>query len=99
LLIPTKEWLFLDEATSSLDEESEERMYGLVQDLAQNELQPTTSISIAHRSTVYKHHKRVLTLDASTERRERPRDSNTPGFFGHGIPAANIEDLSLVNTI
>ncbi|UKA28244.1 ABC transporter ATP-binding protein/permease [Photobacterium damselae] len=54
--IQQPKWLFLDEATASLDEETEARMYQLLLD----ELPQTTLISIAHRSVVAKYHKQVL---------------------------------------
>ncbi len=56
-------WLFLDESTSALDEESEDCMYGLVG----KQLKDTTFISIGHRSTVKKFHSRVVTFDADED--------------------------------
>ena len=47
-------WVFLDEATSAMDEETESRLYGhLVQ------LPGITVISVGHRSTLDKWHGRV----------------------------------------
>jgi putative ATP-binding cassette transporter len=63
-LLKKPDWLFLDEATASLDEESENRMYSLVK----NKLVGTTFVSIAHRSTVTQFHDRVITLDADESR-------------------------------
>ncbi|WP_045094836.1 ABC transporter ATP-binding protein/permease [Legionella fallonii] len=54
-LLKKPDWLFLDEATASLDEESEHRVYSLVK-----ELKNTTIVSIAHRQTVEKYHGRVV---------------------------------------
>jgi putative ATP-binding cassette transporter len=52
-------WLFLDEASSALDEATEERMYRLVNE----RLRGATILSIAHNPKVFKHHNRVLTVD------------------------------------
>lgn len=50
-------WVFLDEATSAMDEETEEKMYRLL-----TALPSTTVISIGHRSTLDKWHDRVLRI-------------------------------------
>jgi putative ATP-binding cassette transporter len=52
-------WLFLDEASSALDEATEERMYRLVNE----RLRGATILSIAHHPKAFKHHNRVLTVD------------------------------------
>jgi putative ATP-binding cassette transporter len=49
-------WLFLDEATSNLDETAERTLYGLLRD----RLTATTLISIAHRPAVAAFHHQVL---------------------------------------
>ena len=51
-------WLFLDEATSNLDEAAESRMYEVLLE----HLPATTVVSIAHRPTVARFHTRVLEL-------------------------------------
>lgn len=51
-------WVFLDEATSAMDEETEEKMYRLL-----TALPGTTVISIDHRSTLDKWHNRVLRIE------------------------------------
>ena len=51
-------WAFLDEATSAMDEETEEKMYRLL-----TALPGTTVISIGHRSTLDKWHNRVLRIE------------------------------------
>lgn len=56
VLLAQPKWLFLDESTSALDEESENQMYSLIQ----SELPETTFISIAHRESVKKFHQRTL---------------------------------------
>ncbi|WP_051555075.1 ATP-binding cassette domain-containing protein [Legionella fairfieldensis] len=63
VLLKKPDWLFLDEATSSLDEESEEYVYSAVK-----QLKNTTIISIAHRSTVEKHHSKIIFFSANNER-------------------------------
>ncbi len=72
------DYLFLDEATASLDEPSEAKLYHLLQD----QLPQAAIISIGHRSTLFALHKRHLALapagdghrlrDASMETGEAP---------------------------
>ncbi|UFN51055.1 ABC transporter ATP-binding protein/permease [Roseomonas sp. OT10] len=52
------DWLFLDEATASLDPESEERLYRLLRE----RLPDTALVSIAHRPAVAQFHDRSLRL-------------------------------------
>jgi len=52
-------WLFLDEATASLDEESERELYQLLA----TRLPRTTVVSIAHRSQVAAYHTRHLAIE------------------------------------
>ncbi len=61
-LLHQPDWLFLDEATSSLDPASEQALYGL---LVQR-LPGTTILSIAHRPELEHHHQRVLEIDPLT---------------------------------
>ncbi|MBL7481790.1 ABC transporter ATP-binding protein/permease [Legionella bononiensis] len=56
VLLRKPDWIFLDEATASLDEEVEEQVYCRLKEL----LPKTTIISIAHRSTVRRHHDNVV---------------------------------------
>jgi putative ATP-binding cassette transporter len=56
VLLRKPDWIFLDEATASLDEDVEEQVYCRLKEL----LPETTIISIAHRSTVKRHHDNVL---------------------------------------
>ncbi len=51
-------WLFLDEATSSLDAEAEGALYAMLR----RELPETTLVSITHRDEVARLHERVLRL-------------------------------------
>jgi vitamin B12/bleomycin/antimicrobial peptide transport system ATP-binding/permease protein len=57
-LLHAPEYLFLDEATASLDEPSEAALYRLLTD----KLPDTTIISIGHRSTLDAFHQRTITL-------------------------------------
>jgi putative ATP-binding cassette transporter len=56
-------FLFLDEATASLDEPSEEALYRLVGE----RLPGTTLVSIGHRSTLRRFHSRGFTLERDGE--------------------------------
>ncbi len=57
-LLAKPAWLFLDEATASLDPESEEALYRVLKE----RLPATTIISIAHRPTVAAFHDERLVL-------------------------------------
>ncbi|PYN42725.1 MAG: hypothetical protein DME00_28440 [Candidatus Rokuibacteriota bacterium] len=57
-LVYRPDWLFLDEATSAVDEATEEALSALLQ----ARLPGLTMISVAHRATVAKFHHRRLTL-------------------------------------
>ena len=57
-LLQQPAWLFLDEATSSLDEQSEQQLYRTLKE----KLPQTTLVSIGHRSTLQAFHTRVLEL-------------------------------------
>ncbi|MFZ4407430.1 MAG: ABC transporter ATP-binding protein/permease [Paracraurococcus sp.] len=57
-LLLKPDWLFLDEATASLDPEAEARFYGLLKE----RLPQTTLVSIAHRPAVAQYHQRALRL-------------------------------------
>jgi putative ATP-binding cassette transporter len=57
-LLEKPDWLFLDEATGALDEESEEKLYGLLKE----RLPKTTIVSIGHRSSLAAFHDRFFTL-------------------------------------
>jgi putative ATP-binding cassette transporter len=50
------QYLFLDEATASLDEPSEAALYGLLR----GKLPATTLVSIGHRSTLEAFHQRSV---------------------------------------
>ena len=55
-LVQKPEWLFLDEATSAVDELTEERLYRLVRE----RLAGTTVFSVGHRATLRPFHDRQL---------------------------------------
>jgi putative ATP-binding cassette transporter len=52
------DWLFLDEATSAVDEVGEARLYTLLRDRLPN----TTLLSVGHRSSLRSFHTRQLVL-------------------------------------
>jgi len=58
-LLNRPDWLFLDEATASLDEATESHLYALVRE----RMPQTTLVSIAHRSTVQAFHDRIWRLE------------------------------------
>ncbi|PWC34532.1 ABC transporter ATP-binding protein [Azospirillum sp. TSO35-2] len=57
-LLHKPDWLYLDEATSACDPETEERLYGLLRD----RLPGTTLVSVGHRSSLAAFHDRKLTV-------------------------------------
>ena len=60
-LVQKPEWLFLDEATSAVDEATEARLYRLVRE----RLAGTTVFSIGHRATLRPFHARQLLVRAN----------------------------------
>ncbi len=57
-LLQKPAWLYLDEATSACDPETEERLYGLLRDRL-----PTTAIvSVGHRTSLIAHHDRHVAV-------------------------------------
>jgi len=58
------DWLFLDEATSAMDDASEQRAYALLE----SRLPDTAMISIAHRAGAAGFHGRRLTFQPDGER-------------------------------
>ena len=62
-LLAKPAWLFLDEATASLDEAGEARLYTMLK----QQLPQTTLVSIGHRSTLLAFHDVKLTLEPTAE--------------------------------
>jgi putative ATP-binding cassette transporter len=62
-LLHTPQYLFLDEATASLDEPSEAQLYRLIVEKLPN----TTIVSIGHRSTLDAFHQRQVSLKRTGE--------------------------------
>jgi vitamin B12/bleomycin/antimicrobial peptide transport system ATP-binding/permease protein len=58
-LLNKPDWLFMDEATSAIDEDQEAALYRI---LAES-LPQTTVVSIGHRHSLAAHHRRLLRLD------------------------------------
>jgi putative ATP-binding cassette transporter len=69
-ILHAPDYLFLDEATASLDEPSESKLYRLLQE----RLPGATIVSIGHRSTLAEFHNRRLTLTPE-EAGHRMRDT------------------------
>jgi putative ATP-binding cassette transporter len=63
-LLHAPQYLFLDEATASLDEASEARLYRLIE----QRLPATTIVSIGHRSTLLAFHRRHVELARDGDR-------------------------------
>jgi putative ATP-binding cassette transporter len=57
-ILQAPDYLFLDEATASLDEPAETALYHLLDE----RLKGTTIVSIGHRSTLFAFHRRHLAL-------------------------------------
>jgi len=64
VLLNRPDWLFLDEATASLDEATEAHLYALIRE----RLPHTTLVSIAHRPTVAAYHDRRWQFQPGPER-------------------------------
>ncbi|MFJ1269377.1 ABC transporter ATP-binding protein/permease [Legionella lytica] len=64
VLLRKPDWVFLDEATASLDEKAEATAYTCLKENLPN----ITIISIAHRSTVKRYHNRVLFFNMDSEK-------------------------------
>jgi putative ATP-binding cassette transporter len=78
-LVQEPDWLFLDEATSAVDEATEERLYTLLRE----RLPRTAMISIGHRSSLRRHHERELALVREPARGEVGR------LVDRALPAAS----------
>ncbi len=58
ILLQKPRWIFLDEASSALDERAEGELYRLLAD----ELPNSAIISVGHRSSLWRYHSRCLRL-------------------------------------
>ena len=65
-LLTKPDWLFLDEATASLPEDDQDRLYRLVKE----RLPQTTLISIGHRDSLARHHRKGLAWDSGQLRQQ-----------------------------
>ncbi len=87
-LLARPDWLFLDEATASLDPEAEADLYRLLK----ARLPATTIISIAHRPAVAAFHDRRLVLERGPGQpagwRRKPNRRRRPGS-DHRPPAVS----------
>jgi putative ATP-binding cassette transporter len=63
-IVQKPDWLFLDEATSAVDEQTEARLYALVRE----RLARTTVVSIGHRPTLAAFHDRQLVVRPHADR-------------------------------
>lgn len=61
-LLQKPDWLFMDEATSSLDEANEEKLFKLLKE----RLPQTTIVSVGHRAALNEYHSRRLELRDGT---------------------------------
>ena len=59
-------WVFLDEATSAMDEETETKLYSLLISMP-----GITVVSVGHRSTLDRFHERKLVIDGGSLRSEK----------------------------
>jgi putative ATP-binding cassette transporter len=73
-LVQRPDWLFLDEASSALDERTEEHLYGLLRE----RLPATTIVSIGHRSTLATLHDRRIAIDLAAVRGGRLVECDPP---------------------
>jgi putative ATP-binding cassette transporter len=62
-LLTKPDWLFLDEATASLDEKLEGEIYAVIR----RELPQTSIISIGHRSTLRDMHDQLVTMEQNAD--------------------------------
>ena len=87
-LLAKPDWLFLDEATASLDPEAEAELYRTLKARLPN----TTLVSIAHRPSVAAFHDRRLVL-----RRAEGRPGAGAGRAGRGRRRRGMNDVEFAN--
>ena len=95
-LLIKPDWLFLDEATSAIDEEEEAALYRVLADA----LQSTTVISIGHRASLEVYHHRVITLDQTIGRPGRLIETDRGSIScAHAYKTANETGWALSDPI
>jgi putative ATP-binding cassette transporter len=87
-LVQKPDWLFLDEATSAVDESTETRLYRLVRD----RLGGTTVFSIGHRATLRAFHSRQLLVRANGAGPSSIVEVTTVPESARGNPAISMRD-------
>lgn len=89
-LLINPDWLFLDEATASLDTEGELHVYALLKEKLKN----TTFISIAHRDTVDQFHDRMVNLGPvkTVAKHNQPSRVDRPPVAIHQV-AVNDDEI------
>jgi putative ATP-binding cassette transporter len=87
-LVQKPEWLFLDEATSAVDEATETRLYRLVRD----RLGGTTVFSVGHRATLRAFHSRQLLVRANGAGPSSIVEVTTVPESARGNPAIPLRD-------
>lgn len=93
-LLIKPDWLFLDEATSAIDEEEEAALYRIIA----HALRSTTVISIGHRASLEAYHQRVITLDGTIGRPGRLIESGQSSILcahGHEI-ATGVGGIAVI---
>jgi len=73
-ILAKPDWLFLDESTAALDEDTEAEIYRTLR----TTMPGTTIVSIGHRSTLHKHHDRRVEMKPAEGGRFEPRLSPMP---------------------
>ncbi|MEH3120076.1 MAG: ABC transporter ATP-binding protein/permease [Methylorubrum populi] len=73
-ILAKPDWLFLDESTAALDEETEAEIYRMLRAT----MPGTTLVSIGHRSTLHRHHDRRVEMKPAGEGRFEPRLAAAP---------------------
>ncbi len=73
-LLAKPDWLFLDEATASLDEKLEVTIYKAIQE----HLPSTSIVSIGHRSTLLALHDRIIKMVEGDHRIFHPEEASAP---------------------
>jgi len=85
VLIQKPRWLFLDEASSALDETAEGELYRLIA----QQLPETAIISVGHRSSLWRYHQRCLRLlsDGQWRLESQAEGPEAALAFGRILPA------------